>query len=140
MQTYYGPADMMHEAMIRLFSTDPVAIVITALCLFTIALAVRLLRRFHNPLIRYLLGILGLLCIHNSFQMFYDKLGLTSLKMTSLDDLVNLAVIGLCMGALFTLGLLSREHNRTRFQLRLSEAEEQSPAAVMRGKPATSPG
>jgi hypothetical protein len=110
--------------MFRLFTSDPVAIVTMALCLATIAVVARLMRRFQHTRIRFLLGVLGVLCIHQGLRMIQERTDLLAVHFAYLADIADLAVIALCLAAVLTVGLLSREHNQARFQLRLSEADQ----------------
>ena len=127
--------------MFGLFTTDPVVIVTMALCLATIGLVLRLLRRFQSRRIRFLLFVLGFLCVLHGLRTLQEKVGLVTGRFALLEDVVDLVVIGLCLVSVLTLGLLSREHNRTWFHLRLFEAEEQpAPDSRVTAKPAPTTG
>lgn len=106
--------------LLQMFHLNPVIALSVCLCLATICWCILVLRRLHNARGRFLVGLVGLLAIHQGLHLLKDAGFWTAPSSHRLENMATLVVASLSFISILILELQSAEFDRTKRQLRLT--------------------
>ncbi len=120
-------------ALYRLLLHNPLLACSVCMCLLAIMAAIRLVRRLRRGPERFIAGFVGLIAIYEGLRILMEAGIWTPAVALGWTHLATLVVTGLFVLALLVVQELGSEGHRTRFLLRLLEAEQT--AAPTAGNP-----
>ncbi|MCE5308773.1 MAG: hypothetical protein LLG20_14130 [Acidobacteriales bacterium] len=110
-------------ALYRLLLRDPLLACSVTLCLLAIAVAIRLIRRLKGGSERFIAGFVGLIAIYEGLKILMQAGIWMPANASGWTDIATFAVTAMFVLALVVIQELGSEGHRTKFLLRILEAD-----------------